>query len=103
MLTPRHVATLRAALLFWQEEMCPHGQEAMQPYLESSGLEPLSEEETADVRDRLSSNVCYAVYDPARERLDGTELFLDISEAELAAGGQMLATVILPAAISHGD
>jgi len=103
MLTPRQVATLRAALLYWQEEMCPHGNEAMQSYLEPAGLDPLSEEETAELRDRLSSNVRYAVYDMAKERLDGPELFLDIQEAKLAAGGANLATVILPAAISPGD
>lgn len=102
MLTPRQVATIQAALLFWQEEMCPYSREVMQPYLEPAEIEPLATEETIELRDLLCSNVRYAVYDAVRERLDGPELFLDISEAELAAPGATLATVILPTTISNG-
>ena len=96
MLTERQVATLRAALLYWQEEMCPHGELGMQPYLESPGLEPLSAAETAELRDRLNRNVCYAVYDSAKKRLNGSELFQEYQEAQLAAGSLTVAAVLLP-------
>ena len=75
----------------------------MQPYLEPAGIEPLNIKETIELRERLCSDVRYAVYDAVPERLDGPELFLDISEAELAAPGATLATVILPTAISSGN
>ena len=96
MLTERQVATLQAALLYWQEEMCPHGESGMRPYLESPGLEPLSAAETAELCDQLKHNVCYAVYDSAKERLAGSELFQECQEAQLAAGSLTVAAVLLP-------
>ena len=59
--------------------------------------------ETAELHEHLSSNVRYAVYDSARGQLEGTELFLDIHEASLAVGGENLATVIVPSAITQED
>jgi len=46
MITTRELATVRAALRFWQEEMCPHGQTAMQAYLDCDER-PLSAAEVA--------------------------------------------------------
>ena len=34
MLTPKHWAVLRAALQYFQEELVPHGIEAVRPYVE---------------------------------------------------------------------
>ena len=96
MLTPRHLATIRAALLYWQEEMCPHGATAMRPYLEPPDADPLAADEVAQVRQALKTDVRYAVYDPIRNRLDGAEFFADYEEADLAAGGLAVASVILP-------
>ena len=44
MLTKRHLAIIRAALLFFDEEMSPHGPDVARPYFE----EPLAEELTVD-------------------------------------------------------
>jgi hypothetical protein len=56
MLSPREAATLMAALLFWQEEMCPHDPAVMRPYFETLGLhdvEPLSLTEITQLSQRL--------------------------------------------------
>ena len=102
MLTQRQVATLRAALLFWQEEMCPHGSEVMRPYMDAVNNTLLNSVEITELRDQFKRDVRYAIYDSAKERLDGLELFQEIQEAEMAAGGRMLACVILPASFAAG-
>ena len=56
MITPREVATILAALLFWQEEMLPHDPLVMRPYFETLGLgdfEPLDVAEIHDLSTRL--------------------------------------------------
>jgi hypothetical protein len=56
MLNSREAATLMAALLFWQEEMCPHDPAVMRPYFETLGLyrlEPLSAAEITQHSKRL--------------------------------------------------
>jgi hypothetical protein len=35
MLDARETTTILAALLYWREEMCPHGREVMQPYFDT--------------------------------------------------------------------
>lgn len=56
MFSPREIATLLAALLFWKEENAPHGPNVARPYLDHFGLadiEPLSVEEIEDLCQRL--------------------------------------------------
>ena len=56
MLTPREAANILAALLYWQEEMCPHAAAVTRPYFETLDLadfEPLSASEI----DKLSLKV----------------------------------------------
>lgn len=56
MFSPREVATILAALLFWREENAPHGPDVTRPYLDHFGLadvEPLSIEEIEDLCQRL--------------------------------------------------
>lgn len=56
MLHPREAATVLAALLFWQEEMCPHDPAVMRPYFETlglAGIEPLSADEINELSARL--------------------------------------------------
>lgn len=55
MLKPLHLATIRAALQFWAEEMCPHGSEAMRPYLPAETTQVLSAEEVLEVRSLLTT------------------------------------------------
>mgnify|MGYP001373232904 CR=1 FL=1 len=56
MFDSREMATLLAALLFWKEEMMPHGREAMRPYLEQLGIESI-EPLSANEIDRLSARL----------------------------------------------
>ena len=56
MFTLRELATILAALRFWQEEMCPHGHGIMRPYFEAvemPGVVPLSAEELDRLSERL--------------------------------------------------
>ncbi len=56
MITPREVATILAALLFWQEEILPHDSLVMRPYFETLGLgsyDPLLAAELEDLSTRL--------------------------------------------------
>ena len=56
MLTKRETATMLAALLYWREEMCPHGLSIMRPYFKSIGqprVKPLSAREIAALSKRL--------------------------------------------------
>jgi hypothetical protein len=58
--TDREIATILAAMLFWQEEMCPHDPAVMQPYFEAVGLPaavPLSSNEIADLSERLRAEL----------------------------------------------
>jgi hypothetical protein len=60
MLDVRETATILAALLYWREEMCPHGREVMRPYLETLGLphvEPLSAEQIERLSERLQAHL----------------------------------------------
>ena len=51
MLTARHVATVRAALLFWEEEMAASPPAFMRPFLDPPEMEPLSVDEVQELRD----------------------------------------------------
>ena len=99
MLTDRQVATMRAALLFWQEEMCPHDEATRQPYYDHPGVGSLSNDEVSYLRDRLISDLRFALYDPAKHELHGPIVYNNRNEAELAAEGLKIATVILPPAV----
>lgn len=94
--TSRELAAIRAALLFWQEEMCPHGAALMRPYLEPAGVEPLAAAEIDSLRRVLRpENVRYALYDAPSGRLVTTRLFT-ADEAALAAGEEsVVVTVVL--------
>jgi hypothetical protein len=98
MLTASQLATVRAALRYWEEEMGPHDVEVMRPYLDPPDIEPLSRDELRQLRDRFDpQSIRYAVYDSDRESLAGTDLFVDCDEALQRAGTDDDAvTVLLP-------
>ena len=50
MLADRELATIRAALAYWRDEMTPHGSEAQQPYLDVSLGSPLDATEIERLR-----------------------------------------------------
>ena len=59
MLNLRELATVLAALRFWQEEMCPHDPSIMRPYLLAvgfGGIDPLTEFEIVDLVQRLRNS-----------------------------------------------
>jgi len=95
MLTPRELSTVRAALRYWEEEMCPHGEMAMRPYLDRPNHPPLTANQVTQVRQALVDSVRYAAYDPQGNQIQG-ELISDYEQARKAAGDPILATVILP-------
>lgn len=56
MFTQRETATLLAALLYWREEMVPHGRTIMRPYFTAIGMaraKPLSGVEIDKLSERL--------------------------------------------------
>jgi len=75
MLQERELATIRAALQFWREEIVPHGEELARPYFDVDQVVPLSDPEIQDLQDQ---------FQPARVRY-----------ARLVVGGSTLATVDL--------
>ena len=96
MLTLRECATIRAALLFWSEEM--DELEHMRAYMEPKGMEPVSLMEIKELRKRLTL-VCirYAVYDPTTDRLFSTALFHEPGHVlQVAQYATFPATVFLP-------
>jgi hypothetical protein len=95
MLTRRHLATIHAALQFWEEEMCPHSDDIVRPYLEPSDAVPLSLRELRDLRETLRLGLRYAIYDPNLDRLGGTDLFATVSDAAAAAGTMTLVSVFV--------
>lgn len=56
MYTKRETATILAALLYWREELCPHGAAIMGPYFKAVGLprvKPISAAEIEKLAARL--------------------------------------------------
>ena len=99
MIQLRELATIRAALLFWQEEMCPSGSTIMQPYYDVAVDEPLLADEITALRSKLGDScVRYAAYDPASCRLATVELIADADEAvRQAVDSGAIATMLIPA------
>jgi hypothetical protein len=96
MLTPNQViAVIRAALLFWQEEIAIHEPGVGYSYWEDQPYDPLSPDEVAELRRHLRF-VKYVQVDPETARLTTAEL---LSAADLAASAipvRAIAIVILP-------
>ena len=60
MYTKREMATILAALLYWREELTPHGASIMRPYFKAVRLprtRPLSADEIIKLSKRLRSNI----------------------------------------------
>jgi hypothetical protein len=96
MLTPHQViAVIRAALLFWQEEIAIHEPGVGYPYWEDQPYDPLSPDEVAELRRHLRF-VKYVRVDPENGSLLTTDL---LSAADLAASAlppRQVAIVIFP-------
>lgn len=57
MLADRELATIRAALAYWRDEMTPHGVEPQAPYFDQKRPDPLSEADIERLRERLRDDV----------------------------------------------
>ena len=60
MLTMRETATILAALLYWREEMSPHGPAIMRPYFQHfrlTRIKPLTADEIEQLCGRLRETI----------------------------------------------
>ncbi|MDB5335837.1 MAG: hypothetical protein JWN70_1456 [Planctomycetaceae bacterium] len=100
MLTKRHLAVLRAALQFFDEEMIPHGQDAMQYYFNAPPAEELKPGEVRELRDiLLECELRYACCDLTASRLISQELSASVEDPlnmAISQAGQV-ATILLTA------
>jgi hypothetical protein len=98
-LTKSHLAVLRAALQYFDDELCPHGRDVMRPYFDE---EPTSEWTSREIRElRAYLRDCelrYAAYSPAAERLIGSTLSRSANAVLPSAADPTcrVVTVILP-------
>lgn len=99
MLTRSHLAVLRAALQFFDEELMPHGVGVMRPYFD----EPLNAKPTTseirELREFLRDcELQYACCDPASNRLTNSQLSESVEESRLlvADPASPIAVVLLP-------
>ena len=96
MLTPHQVvAVIRAALLFWQEEIAIHEPGVGYSYWHEQPYDPLSPDEVAELRRHLGF-VKYVQVNPDTGRLATAELLSAADLAALAIPPRQVAIVILP-------
>lgn len=101
MLTRRHLAVLRAALQFFDEELMPHGIRVMRPYFD----EPLNGKPTTTEMRELQEflrncELKYVCFDPASNRLICSELSQKAEAARVKTCNptSQVAVVLLPPA-----
>lgn len=100
MLTPKHLTVLRAALQYFQEELVPHGLDALRPYFD----EPIEGDITsADVRQLQQflrdAEIAYVAVSPVSPRLMDSTLFMSLDAASAACrddSWQVAAVLISP-------
>ncbi len=100
MLTQTHLAVLRAALQFFDEELGPHGINSMRPYFDEPLDEEISRSDLAELRDRLRTcEVRYVCCDLTGTQVMHTGLHASVEVARSYAIGDVdqIATVLLMA------
>lgn len=98
MLKPIELTTIQAALQFWADEMCPHGADAMRPYLRTAARETLSAGEVQQLSSLFTpASVRYVRVARRRSalRLEGPILAYRLA-ARQAIDERFWATLILP-------
>ncbi len=96
MLTPHQViGVVRAALLFWQEEIAIHEPGVGFCYWQDQPYDPLSPDEVDELRRHLRF-VKYVRVDPENGNLSSTGLLTASEVAALAIPPRQVAIVILP-------
>jgi hypothetical protein len=99
LLTRRHLAVLRAALQFFDEEIMPHGVRVMRPYFDEPLHRKLKPGELQKLRTFLRGcELKYACYDPASGRLTSPKLSPPAEKTRLKTGdpASQIAVVLLP-------
>jgi hypothetical protein len=83
LLTSRHLALLRAAMTFFDEEMSPHGSQIMTPYLDEP-LDPVpTASDVAELRTLIqNSQLRYVRCDATTTRLLDDRLYASMEAAE---------------------
>ena len=98
MLTQSHLAVLRAALQFFDEELGPHGINAMRPYFDVPLDEEISRSDLAKLRELLRTcEIRYVCCDLAGTRVMHTGLYASADVARTFAVDHVdqVATVLL--------
>lgn len=96
MLTHRHLALIRAALQFFDEEIVPHGRKTIRMYLDAPlGRTPTSAEIQELRSDLKKVTVKYGRYQARRRQLSDTGLSHSIAQTELSAD-EVIAIVLVP-------
>ena len=99
LLTKRHLAVLRAALQYFDEELIPHGMEAMQPYFDQPLDGELTSEDVQLLRRFLRTcKLRYARCDSKRKNLISPKLSFTVKGIHNISAGKMVhvAAVLLP-------
>ncbi|WP_164104197.1 hypothetical protein [Candidatus Laterigemmans baculatus] len=97
MLSEVQLATVRAALQFWREEMCPAGDEAADRYFDETIENHLSARQVQNLELRFEhAAVRYIPYNRSTERIAAPHLFSDRRLAQrLTWDGFAVGTVLL--------
>jgi hypothetical protein len=99
LLTKRHLAILRAALRYFDEEMSPHGPRVMRHYFDEPLQEELQTEEIPALRVFLQNcELRFARLDSTGTRLVSRKLWATMEEknSSTAQQSRQVATVLLP-------
>lgn len=97
MLSDTQLATVRAALHFWRDEICPFGGEVAGPYFDVPVEKYLSSRQVLILQQRFdSAAVRYVPYNRSTERIAAPLLFKDRRIARrLARDGFVVGTVLI--------
>jgi hypothetical protein len=99
MLTKSHLAVLRAALQYFEDEMGPHGMDVMRPYFDEKPTKEWTSRELHDLQAYLRDcKLRYAIYSPTDDRLIDSELHLAANAIVpgMANARYEMVTVVLP-------
>jgi len=81
LLTTQHLALQRAALQFFEEELCPHGPDAMRSYFDEPFTRTWKTDEVRELRNFLKTcELGYVRYDRESGRLRNRTVFDAIEE-----------------------
>ena len=98
MLTQSHLAVLRAALQYFEEELGPHGIDAMRPYFDEPPVGEISGSDLAQLRELLRTcEIRYVCCDVTGTRVMHTGLYASADVARTFAVDHVdqVATVLL--------